>query len=220
MTRRTRIAAGVAALLLLGRSYWLPSRAPTWLRGASPFTWSETRAERGRCRAWAEMVAVPFTHAHFGEDFLAPSVVHIDRTLRTVRDSLAFEGRITHERYVNYVFHCATAYERGHPGEHHSSLSEPWGSMDEWPAVYAFEQRVTRLCQDSAVRYFPTSRFSSRTLMLRSISGGGRLLMTAIDTVYEREPQTVACQVGINGRDSLMYTVVEDPRFMRLGRDP
>ena len=46
------------------------------------------------------------------------------------------------------------------------------------------------------------------------------ILMTAIDTVYQREPQTVACQVAINGRDSLMYTMVEDPRFTTLDRRP
>lgn len=205
-------AAAVAALLLLTRSYWLPSRAPTWLRGASPFTWTETRAEKRRCLAFAEMIGSthPETY-YYDEDRKAVPVAKIERIVRGGRDSLGIEGTVMRGRYLNYVFYCATANVRGHPGEHRSEIAEPWGKAMDWPSVHAVEERITRSCVDSAARFYPTSRFSSRKLMLRPPGTGGRLLFTAIDTVYEREPQIVTCLMSADdsGRPRLLY--VRDP---------
>lgn len=213
MTQRQRLGAvGVAALLLLTRSYWLPSRAPTWLRGASPFTWTETRAEKRRCLAFANMIGSthPQTY-YYDEDRKATPVMKIERIMRGGRDSLGIEGTVTRGRYLNYVFYCATANVRGHPGEHRSEIAEPWGKAMDWPSVHAVEERITRSCLDSAVRFYPTSRFGSRTLMLRPAGAGGQLLFTAIDTVYEREPQTVTCWMSVDDKGQPRFVQVRDP---------
>ena len=110
MTRKELLVAGCGIALLVGtRSWYLPSGAPTWLRGASPFTWSETRRERQRCLAFADMIGSQHPQTYYAdEDRKASPVMSIDRAVRA-GDSLAFDGRVTRGRYLNYVFHCATA---------------------------------------------------------------------------------------------------------------
>jgi hypothetical protein len=81
----------------------------------------------------------------------------------------------------------------------------------DWPSVHAVEERLTRSCLDSAARYFPTSRISSRKLMLRPPGGGGRLLAMAIDTVYEREPQTMVCSMDADADGQPRFVNVRDP---------
>ena len=203
--------AGVAVALVLTRSYWLPGTAPTWLRGTSPFTWSETRGERARCLTFAEMIGSQHPAMYYAdEDRQAVPKMTIDRTLRA-GDSLAFDGSITRGRYLSYVFHCATANVHGRPGEHRSEIAEPWWGANDWTSVHAVEERLRQLCVDSAATRYPTSRFSQRTLMLRRAGGGGRLLMTAVDTVYEGEPETVSCSVWVGG-GGRMSASVDDPR--------
>ena len=212
MTRRGALTlAGVVTALLLARSYWLPSRAPTWLRGASPFTWSETRAEEQRCLTFAQMIGSkhPAT-VYADEDRSATPVIAIDRLVRGGRDSLGIEGTVRRGRYLQYIFYCATANDRGHPGEHRSEIAEPWGFATDWPANHAIEERFRQNCLDSAQRFFPTSTFSSRSLMLRPVGGSGHLLVMATDTVYERPPQTVSCHVWLKGNGEPMINV-DDP---------
>lgn len=211
MTRGRVLAIVIALGLAATRSYWLPSLAPTWLRGASPFTWGETRIERARCDAWAQLMAAgPFDKRDYNEDPKAPGKVEIERTLRA-GDSLAFEGKITRAGFVKYVFHCATANQRGHPGEHHTAASEPWvATAEEWPAIHALEERITKECLDSAVRYFPTSRFSKHVLMLRPPGFSGRLVSTAIDTVYDVAPRRFMCDAFVNG-NGMLSVQVRDP---------
>ena len=208
MTGRRALTIGCAvAVIVAVRSWVLPSSAPVWLRGASPFTWSETRAERKRCLAFANMIGSthPATY-YYDEDRKASPVMTIDRTVRA-GDSLAFDGRVMRGRYLNYVFHCATANVRGHPGEHRSEIAEPWSDANDWTTVHAVEERLRGLCIDSAAIRYPTSRFSDRTLMLRPVGGSGRLLLTAVDTVYESEPQTVSCAVWVGGGGKTVVSI-------------
>lgn len=215
MTRKELLVAGCAIALLAGtRSWYLPSSAPPWLRGASPFTWSETRRERQRCLAFANMIGSQHPQTYYSdEDRKASPVMSIARTVRA-GDSLAFDGRVTRGRYLNYVFHCATANVRGHPGDHRSEIAEPWGEASDWTSVHAVEQHMREICVDSAARRYPTSRFSDRTLMLRPPGGGGKLLMTAVDTVYEVAPQTVSCSVWVSGVGKTVVNLdAADARF-------
>ena len=211
MTGRRLLVTVCAIALLIGtRSWYLPSGAPAWLRGTSPFTWTETRGERQRCLTFAEMIGSKHPSTFYvDEDRTAVPVMTIDRTLRA-GDSLAFDGSISRGRYLSYVFHCATANVRGHPGEHRSEIAEPWPDANDWPSVHDVEERLRRMCVDSAVVRHPTSRFSDRTLMLRRAGGGGQLLMTAVDTVYEGEPETVSCSVWVGG-GGRMAASVDDP---------
>lgn len=209
-----KVACAVG-VLVCARSWVLPSSAPVWLRGASPFSWTETRAERQRCEAFATMIGSthPATH-YYGENESAPPVVQIRRTLRA-GDSLAFDGQVTRGSRVNYVFHCATANVHGHPGEHRSEIGEPWGDAKEWPAVRAIEARLEQACADSAAAFYPTSRISPRTLMLRPIPGRGHLLATAIDTVGDAPPQTVSCWVTPDANGQPEWVHVDDPATER-----
>ena len=211
MTRRDAVVTACAiAALVATRSYWLPGNAPTWLRGQSPFTWTETRRERQRCLAFADMIGSKHPETFYiDEDRTAEPVMSIDRTVRA-GDSLAFDGRVTRGRYINYVFHCATANLHGRPGDHRSEIAETWSGAEDWTRVHAVEERLRQLCVDSAATRYPTSRFSQRTLMLRPAGGSGRLLLTAIDTVYEAEPRTVSCSVWVGG-DGRMSASVQDP---------
>ena len=202
------VAAGAA--LLLTRSYWLPSAAPTWLRGTSPFTWGATRAERGRCRAFASMMGSIHPEMYYiDEDRKATPEVAIRRTLR-VGDSLVFDGDVRRGKYISYVFHCATANVRGHPGEHHSAIAEPWSGADDWERVHDVEMRLQRSCLDSATRYYPTSRFSDRALIVRHAGGMGVLYAAAEDTVYDVGPQQVTCSIAVGGQGQL-FVSVQDP---------
>ena len=171
------VAANVAA-----RSWVLPASAPAWLRGTSPFTWTETRAEKKRCEAFASMIGSthPATY-YYGENRSAPAVVQIQRTVRA-GDSLAFEGQVTRGNRVNYVFHCATANVHGHPGEHRSEMSEPWGNAKEWPAVRAIEARLERRRRCDAAagvvlglgrRIWPTGLGPRRGSRDRAVNGRG-----------------------------------------------
>ena len=208
--RALAIGCGVAAIVA-ARSWVLPASAPAWLRGTSPFTWTETRAEKKRCEAFASMIGSthPATY-YYGENRSAPAVVQIQRTVRA-GDSLACEGQVTRGNRVNYVFHCATANVRGHPGEHRSEMSEPWGNAKEWPAVRAIEARLERACADSAVAFYPTSRISPRMLMLRTVPGRGHLLATAVDSAGDATPQPVSCWVSVDGYGQPDWVHVEDP---------
>ena len=62
-------------------------------------------------------------------------------------------------------------------------------------------ERPSWLRADSAAAYYPTSRISPTTLMLRSVPGRGNLIAMATDTVYNSPPQIVSCwaTVGDNG---------------------
>ena len=155
----------------------------------------------------------PATH-YYDETPNATPVVSVQHTIRA-GDSLAFDGQVTRGNRVNYVFHCATANVHGHPGEHRSEIAEPWGVADEWPAVRAIEARLERACADSAAAFYPTSRISPRTLMLRPIPGRGHLLAMAIDSVDDTPPQQVSCWVtpAANGQPDWVH--VDDPATER-----
>jgi len=212
MTRRSLLVAGGAiAFLFATRSWYLPSGAPAWLRGTSPFSATETRAERKRCETFASMIGSAHPKTHYAdENPNAVPEVQIQHTLRA-GDSLAFDGQVVRGSRVNYVFHCATANVGGHPGEHHSAMSEPWGSATEWPAVNAIEERIARACADSAVQYYPTSRISPRTLMLRPYAGRGLLLAKAIDTTFDSPPETVSCWASVDANGIPDGIQVADP---------
>jgi hypothetical protein len=211
VTRRQKwwsVAAAIA--LLCTRSYWLPSTAPAWLRGTSPFTWHATRAERARCLAFATMMGSIHPQMYYiDEDRNAQPVVTVDRTGRA-GDSLAFDGDVRRGKYISYVFHCATASVHGHPGEHRSAIAEPWPGADDWAHVHEVETRLQRSCLDSAARFYPTSRFSERTLIVRHPGGSGELFALAEDTVYDVEPQQVTCSVAVGGTGRL-FVSVRDP---------
>ncbi|MFL5561171.1 MAG: hypothetical protein ACJ79K_06840 [Gemmatimonadaceae bacterium] len=201
--------AAAAVALLLTRSYWLPPTAPTWLRGASPFTWQQTRSERAHCLAFANMMgSVHPEMTYIDEDRKAKPVVAIERTLRA-GDSLVFEGDVRRGKYIGYVFHCATANVRGNPGDHRSAIAEPWSGADDWAQVHDVEMRLQRSCFDSAARFYPTSRFSDRTLIVRRPGGTGVLYAAAQDTVYETEPQQVTCSVAVGGNGRLFVNAVD-----------
>jgi len=145
------------------------------------------------------------------EDRKAKLVVAIERTIRS-GDSLVFEGDVRQGRYIWYVFHCATANVRGNPVDHQSAIAEPWVGADDWAHVHDVEMRLQRSCFDSAARYYPTSRFSDRTLVVRRPGGDGVLYATAEDTVYEVEPQQVTCSVAVGGNGKL-FVNARDPNW-------
>ena len=213
MTRRQRWGFAAAAVaLLLTRSYWLPGNAATWLRGTSPFNWQQTRGERAHCLAFASMMGSLHPQMYYiDEDRKAKPVVAIQRTLRA-GDSLVFEGDVRRGRYISYVFHCATANVHGRPGEHHSEIAEPWSGADDWAHVHDVEMRLQRACLDSAARFYPTSRFSDRALVVRHASGSGTMYVAAEDTVYETGRQRVTCSVGVGGQGQLFVGAI-DPKW-------
>lgn len=182
-------AVGVAAALAVfyvARGSILPSSAPVWLRGPSPFGWSETRAEKKRCIAFGEMMGPGGrTFANYGDDRTSELEVEIERTLRA-GDSLVFEGRARRGRTTQILFHCATANVHGHPGEHHTALSQPWaGVTEDWAPVHELEARLERECADSVATILPDARVSRSMLVLRPVSSIGRILARATDTTSE-----------------------------------
>jgi len=71
---------------------------------------------------------------------------------------------------------------------------------------------MQRACLDSAARFYPTSRFSDRTLIVRHPGGGGDLHAIAEDTVYETAPQEVTCSVSVGGQGQL-FVSARDPKW-------
>ena len=202
-TIRVVLAAIVAFLVL--RSFVFPAKAPTWLRGTSPFNWLATRAERQRCIAFANMMgSVNMGYAVYG-DRDGPVEVSIDRTLRD-HDSLVFEGSAARGGRVRLLFHCATASVRGRPGEHQTAASAPWpGKAEDWAAAHHLEERMKRQCADSARVVFPTRRIARRMLVLRPLANRADIRGIAIDTVNQAEPLDFACDVWVNEPRSAPY---------------
>ena len=199
--RRVGIVAAAVVVFIGARSFVLPSGAPAWLRGTSPFTWPETRRERERCLAFGRMMGpTGHTFADYGDDRTSPVEVEIDRTLR-VGDSLVFEGNAHRGRTTQILFHCATANVRGHPGEHHTDMNQPWSDVPEtWAAVHALEAGYEADCARMAAEAFPTARVSPDMLVLRPVHFQANIVGMARDTVYEAEPREFACHVYAGGR--------------------
>ncbi|HEX2779657.1 MAG TPA: hypothetical protein VHM30_09170 [Gemmatimonadaceae bacterium] len=195
--RRWATVAALAIAFLAVRSFVLPSNAPAWLRGTSPFNWIETRAERNRCLAFGSMMGPNGrTYANYGDDRKSGLTVEIDRGLRA-GDSLVFEGHASRGRTTQILFHCATANVRGHPGEHRTELAQPWGGVpEEWSAVRDLEARIERACADSAAARFPTARISPRMLVLRQIFTTGEVHGMAVDTVYDVPRTEFVCDAS------------------------
>lgn len=193
-SRRWIALAAVALAFLALRSFVLPSNAPSWLRGTSPFNWIETRAERNRCLAFGRMMGpTGRTIANHGDDRTSKLLVEIDRGLRS-GDSLVFEGHASRGRTTQILFHCATANVRGHPGEHRTELAQPWGGVpEEWGAVRGLEARLEQACADSAAARYPTARISPRMLVLRNVFITAEIHGMATDTVYEVPRQEFVC---------------------------
>ena len=198
------VLAAVIAFLVL-RSFVFPAKAPTWLRGTSPFNWRATRAERQHCIAFANMMGSQnMGYAVYG-DRDGPVEVSIDRTLR-VQDSLVFEGKAARGGRVRLLFHCATATVRGRPGEHQTAASVPWpGTAEDWAAAHRLEERMERQCADSAGVVFPTRRIAKRMLILRPLANRADIRGTAIDTVNQAEPLDFGCEVWVFEPRSALY---------------
>jgi glucose/arabinose dehydrogenase len=70
--------------------------------------------------------------------------------------------------------------------------------------------RLQRSCFDSAARYYPTSRFSDRTLIIRHAGGMGERYAAAEDTVSDVAPQHETRSIAVGGKGQL-FVSVPDP---------
>jgi hypothetical protein len=143
-------------------------------------------------------------YAFYG-DKNGPVEVSFMRTLR-VSDSLVFEGKAARGGRTRLLFHCATANDGGHPGEHKTAMNMPWPNKPEdWAVVDSLEVSLERRCADSAAVRFPATRISKRWLVLRPLFIRGDLHGAAIDTVNDAVPIDFGCAAWHNEPTTAAY---------------